>query len=87
MLDIKYIKEKPQEVIDRLAKKGKDAAEDIQAILDLDAKRRELIAGVEAASFPFLASLSMTSWGFSLIYLMSNIRILLYLYVLGCFLR
>ena len=49
MLDIKYIKEKPQEVIDRLAKKGKDAAEDIQAILDLDAKRRELIAGVEAA--------------------------------------
>ena len=49
MLDIKYIKEKPQEVIDRLAKKGKDAAEDIQAILDLDTKRRELIAGVEAA--------------------------------------
>ena len=49
MLDIKYIKEKPQEVIDRLAKKGKDAAEDIRAILDLDAKRRELIAGVEAA--------------------------------------
>ena len=49
MLDIKYIKEKPQEVIDRLAKKGKDAAEEIQAILDLDAKRRELIAGVEAA--------------------------------------
>ena len=49
MLDIKYIKEKPQEVIDRLAKKGKDAAEDIQAILDLDAKRRELIAGIEAA--------------------------------------
>ena len=44
MLDIKYIKEKPQEVIDRLAKKGKDAAEEIQAILDLDAKRRELIA-------------------------------------------
>ena len=49
MLDIKYIKEKPQEVIDRLAKKGKDAAEDIQAILDLDTKRRELIAGVETA--------------------------------------
>ena len=49
MLDIKYIKEKPQEVIDRLAKKGKDAAEDVQAILDLDTKRRELIAGVEAA--------------------------------------
>ena len=49
MLDIKYIKEKPQEVIDRLAKKGKDAAEDIQAILDLDTKRRELIAGAEAA--------------------------------------
>ena len=33
MLDIKYIKECPEEVIARLAKKGKDAKEDIEAIL------------------------------------------------------
>ena len=33
MLDIKYIKEKPEEVIARLAKKGKDAREDIEKIL------------------------------------------------------
>ena len=33
MLDIKYIKEKPDEVIDRLAIKGKDAKEEIEAML------------------------------------------------------
>lgn len=49
MLDIKYIKEKPDEVIARLAKKGKDAKEDIEAILRLDATRRELIAGIDNA--------------------------------------
>ena len=49
MLDIKYIKENPDEVVARLAKKGKDAKEDIEAILRLDAKRREIIAEVEAA--------------------------------------
>ena len=49
MLDIKYIKEKPDEVVERLAKKGKDAKEEIEAILNLDAKRREIIAGVESA--------------------------------------
>ncbi len=49
MLDIKYIKEKPQEVIDRLAKKGKDAKDDIEAILSLDTKRRELLATIESA--------------------------------------
>ena len=49
MLDIKYIKEKPDEVIARLAKKGKDAKEDIEAILRLDAARRELIAGIDNA--------------------------------------
>ncbi len=48
MLDIKYIKENPDEVIARLAKKGKDAKEDIEAILALDTKRRELIATVES---------------------------------------
>ena len=48
MLDIKYIKEKPDEVIERLAKKGKDAKEEIEAILALDAERRALISATEA---------------------------------------
>ncbi|MBQ8140522.1 MAG: serine--tRNA ligase [Clostridia bacterium] len=48
MLDIKYIKENPDEVVARLAKKGKDAAEDIAQILKLDAERRALISGTEA---------------------------------------
>ena len=48
MLDIKYIKEKPEEVIKRLEKKGKDAREEIDAILALDKERRELIAKTEA---------------------------------------
>ena len=48
MLDINYIKENPSEVIERLAKKGKDAQEDIAKILELDAKRRALIAETEA---------------------------------------
>ena len=48
MLDIRYIKEKPEEVIARLAKKGKDAKDDIEQILALDAQRRALIGEVEA---------------------------------------
>ena len=48
MLDIKYIKEKPEEVIARLAKKGKDAKEEIEQILSLDSERRALIAETEA---------------------------------------
>ncbi len=48
MLDIKYIKENPEEVIARLAKKGKDARTDIEEILKLDGERRALIAGNEA---------------------------------------
>ena len=47
MLDIKYIKEQPEEVIARLQKKGKDAREDIEAILALDAERRALIVETE----------------------------------------
>ena len=47
MLDIKYIKENPEEVIARLQKKGKDAREDIEAILALDAERRTLIMETE----------------------------------------
>ena len=48
MLDINYIKENPNEVIERLAKKGKDAQEDVNKILELDAKRRALISETEA---------------------------------------
>ena len=48
MLDIRYIKENPEEVIARLAKKGKDAKEDIAQILELDAERRALISGTES---------------------------------------
>ncbi len=48
MLDIRYIKDKPDEVIARLAKKGKDAKEEIEQILALDSERRSLIAETEA---------------------------------------
>ena len=48
MLDIKYIIEKPDEVVARLAKKGKDAQEDVDLILKLDAERRALIGTTEA---------------------------------------
>ena len=48
MLDINYIKENPAEVVERLAAKGKDAAEDVAKILELDAKRRALITETEA---------------------------------------
>ena len=48
MLDIKYIKEKPEEVIERLQKKGKDAKEEIAKILELDGERRAIIAEVES---------------------------------------
>ena len=47
MLDINYIKENPNEVVDRLAAKGKDASEDVAKILELDAKRRALIGETE----------------------------------------
>ena len=48
MLDINYIKENPTEVIERLAVKGKDAKEEIEKILELDAKRRALITETES---------------------------------------
>ncbi len=47
MLDIKYIKENPDDVIKRLAAKGKDSTEEIENILRLDAERRSLIAETE----------------------------------------
>ncbi len=48
MIDIKFIKEQPEEVIARLAAKGKDVREDIAKILELDARRREIIGRSEA---------------------------------------
>ena len=48
MIDIKYIKENPDEVIARLAIKGKDAKEEIAQILELDGKRRALISETES---------------------------------------
>lgn len=47
MLDINYIKANPDEVIVRLAAKGKDANEEIKKILELDARRRALIVETE----------------------------------------
>ncbi|MBR5798106.1 MAG: serine--tRNA ligase [Clostridia bacterium] len=48
MIDIKYIKENPEEVIARYAVKGKDAREEITKILELDAQRRALIVEGES---------------------------------------
>ena len=48
MLDIKYIKENPAEVIERLAKKGKDGKAEIEEILALDTERRAIISSVES---------------------------------------
>ena len=48
MLDIKYIKENPEEVVARLAMKGKEAKEEIAKILELDAKRRAIIGETES---------------------------------------
>lgn len=48
MLDIKLIKENPQNVIDRLRAKGREAEADIYRVIKLDAKRRELISSSES---------------------------------------
>ncbi len=43
MLDIKRIKENPEEIIELLARKGKDARETVGRILELDNQRRVLV--------------------------------------------
>ena len=48
MLDIKYIRENPEDVIARLKVKGRDAKDEIAEILSLDGKRRAMIAENEA---------------------------------------
>ena len=44
MIDIKYIKESPDDVVARLRTKGKEAAAEIERIIALDGERRALIA-------------------------------------------
>lgn len=48
MLDIKVIRENPDDVVSRLAAKGRDAKEDIARILQLDESRRAMISENEA---------------------------------------
>jgi seryl-tRNA synthetase len=48
MLDIKQIKENPQSFKERLATRGKDFSEEIDKLVELDEKRRALIADTEA---------------------------------------
>ena len=48
MLDIKYIKENPEEVVARMAKKGKDIKDDVAKIIELDETRRAFIAETES---------------------------------------
>ena len=43
MMDIRLIKENPEEIKARLEAKGRDCSEEIDRILELDAKRRDLI--------------------------------------------
>ncbi len=43
MLDIKLIRENPQEIIERLAAKGADCKAEVEKIVELDTARRELI--------------------------------------------
>ncbi len=48
MLDIKYIRENPEEVKARLLTRGKDFSEQIDLLIKLDGERRTLIADTEA---------------------------------------
>ncbi len=48
MLDIKLIRENTEDVIARLAAKGKEARDEVERIVELDAQRRAMIAENEA---------------------------------------
>ena len=48
MLDLKRMKEHPQEVIDLLAKNGRDAKAEVARILELDEQRRALVSETDA---------------------------------------
>jgi seryl-tRNA synthetase len=47
MIDIKYIRENTEEAVARFALKGRDAKDEIAEILDLDTRRRSMIAANE----------------------------------------
>ena len=47
MLDLKLIREDPERVRAALARRGEGAAAGLESVLELDARRRELIPGVE----------------------------------------
>ncbi|MGA7703985.1 MAG: serine--tRNA ligase, partial [Solirubrobacteraceae bacterium] len=47
MLDLKLIREDPDGVRAALARRGDGAAAALEPVLELDARRRELIPGVE----------------------------------------
>ena len=49
MLDIKLIRDNPEEIIDRLLKKEVDCAETVKEMLELDVRRRDLIAKADSA--------------------------------------
>ena len=48
MLDIKLIRENTEDVIARLAAKGKEARAEVERIVELDAQRRAMISENEA---------------------------------------
>ena len=48
MLDIKLIRENTEDVIARLAAKGKEARSEVERIVELDAQRRAMISENEA---------------------------------------
>ena len=48
MLDIKFIRENTEDVIARLAAKGKEARSEVERIVELDALRRQMISDNEA---------------------------------------
>ena len=48
MLDIKRIKDNPEEIVRLLKYKGRDAENEINRILELDAKRRSMIQATES---------------------------------------
>ena len=58
MLDIKRIKEQPEQVVELLARKGKDAKADIARILALDEQRRALRRFFCGGGFSFAAQVN-----------------------------
>ena len=51
MLDIRLIKENPEDIIKRMADKGKDVRAEVEEILKLDGERRALILETDNLKF------------------------------------